>query len=348
MKKLIGFFLIISILFTAGCTAALKPESTVSAFIEAGQKFDTIQMATLVNPSNPSIKDNISEAMGNENDNRNQYQKYFLTYFKENAAKMTYTIKESQTENDQAVVTIDFQYIDGGPLLTATLQDVFSKAYSSALNGTPMKTEDIGQLLVSTMQKYQETNEESFMNRSLDVKLIKVDKTWYISELNEDFLDVFLSNYITVSKEFEKAMNPSANSTENIIQKTVGDEIILKTIKLKVNYVEEIPTITSTNNTSQNASDGMKFIVINADVTNTTSEAFTFPPNLVVVDNDGREYNSYLNTPNVIDDYLDYRQLPPGIKQTGSWIYELPTDSASYSLYVRKSGTNDLYAILLK
>lgn len=347
MRKLTGVLLLIGILLLAGCSAS-KPESTVESFIESGKAFDTVQMASLLNPSDSGINDQLTEALGKENDSRNQFQKYFLDYFKGNAAKITYTVKESKIEKNDAVVTIDFKYIDGGPVLKTTLQDVFSKAYLAAQNDTPMQNEEIGQMLVSSMQKNIEVNNATFTSKSLSIKLVKVDKTWYISELNEDLLDVFLSNYLTVSKEFAKEMNSSAASSDNVITKAVGDEIILKTIKLKVNAAEEKQAITSPSNTVINAAGGMKFVVIYAEVTNTTSETFTFPPNLIIVDDSGRQFKSYLNTTSVIDDYLDYKQLPPGITQTGKWIYELPTDAASYSLYVKKSGTNELYAILLK
>lgn len=73
---------IIGIFFIAGCSNFPKPESTVSDFIEAGKKFDLTKMATMVNPSNSSSKEKIADLMKDKKDN-DQYQRYFLDYFKE-------------------------------------------------------------------------------------------------------------------------------------------------------------------------------------------------------------------------------------------------------------------------
>lgn len=121
-----SLLLLIGVFFIAGCSSFPKPESTVSDFIEAGKKFDLTKMAISVNPSNSSSKEKIADLMKDGND-RDQYQKYFLDYFKENAGKITYAVKGSKIENDKATVTVDFKYVNGGPLLKATLGDVFSK-----------------------------------------------------------------------------------------------------------------------------------------------------------------------------------------------------------------------------
>ncbi|MFZ3131588.1 MAG: hypothetical protein WA125_10935 [Desulfosporosinus sp.] len=47
------------------------------------------------------------------------------------------------------------------------------------------------------------------------------------------------------------------------------------------------------------------------------------------------------------DDYFDYKELFPSIKETGNWVYELPTDTTSYKIKTGKSGTNEFREILL-
>lgn len=345
-----------------GCSNSPKPESTVSDFIEAGKKFDLIKMATMVNPSNSSNKDKIADLMKDETD-KDQYQKYFLDYFKENAAKITYTVKESKIENDKATVTVDFKYVNGGPLLKATLGDVFSKAISLAFTGVEMNDEEMGQMFVSAMKTQKETFKDSFVEKSVDLKLTKVENKWYIDELSDEFLDVFLSNFNSVGKEFDNAMNSSSSDAnqesttamENakkdnmtIITKNIGDEIQFATLKLKVNRVEEKQTISAEYSSPITAKEGAKFVIVNADLINTTNKAFTMSPNLMIVDNKDREYKTYSDAIGAIDDYLDYKELSPSIKETGNWVYELPTDATSYKLISGKSGTNELYEILLK
>ncbi|WP_287704902.1 DUF4352 domain-containing protein [Dehalobacter sp.] len=213
------------------------------------------------------------------------------------------------------------------------------------------------------MQKHQKTIQESYVEKSINVQLIKVNRHWYISQPSDELLDVFLSNFISVTKELNMNINSSSDGAsqetssfmeqakkENltIIPKAVGDEIILSTIKLRVNHVEEKQTITSKYSSPKTAKEGAKFVIVNVDVTNTSNKAFPFPPDLIVVDNQNREFKTYANSTNTIDNYLDYRELSPGITENGNWVYELPSDAESYKLYVKKSRTKELYEILLK
>ena len=351
----------IGILFIAGCSISPKPESTVSDFIEAGKKFDLTKMATMVNPSNSSSKEKIADLMKDGNA-KDQYQ-YFLDYFKENAAKISYKVKGSKIENDKATVTVDFKYVNGGPLLKATLGDVFSKAISLAFTGVEMNDEEMGQMFVSAMQKQKETVKDSFVEKSMDLKLTKTDSKWYIDEPSEELLDVFLSNFNSVGKEINNSMNPAISNANQesttakekakkdnmtIIPKNIGDEIQFATLKLKVNRVEEKQTINAKYSSPKTAKESAKFVIVNADLINTTNKAFTMSPNLIIVDNKDREFKTYSDAIGAIDDYLDYKELSPSIKETGNWVYELPTDATSYKLISGKSGTNELYEILLK
>ncbi len=367
MRKLTGFLFIfgmfLGMFFLAACANTPSPEATVTTFIEAGKKFDLTQMAEMVDPSNLNGKEKILKIMREGEDGRSQSQKYFLDYFQENAAKITYTVKEPKIENDQATLTVDIKYINGEPLLKAVLQDVFTEAFTSATTGAQIKDEEIEQMLMSAMQKHKATIQESYMEKSINVQLIKVNRHWYISQPSDELLDVFLSNFISVTKELNNNINSSSDGAgqetssfmeqakkENltIIPKAVNDEIILSTIKLRVNHVEEKQTVTSKYSSPRTAKEGTKFVIVNADVTNTTNKAFTFPPDLIVVDNKNREFKTYAESTNTIDNYLDYRELSPGITENGNWVYELPADAESYKLYIKKSGTKELYEILLK
>lgn len=67
------------------------------------------------------------------------------------------------------------------------------------------------------------------------------------------------------------------------------------------------------------AKEGAKFVIVDIKLTNTTNKTFSFPPDLSL-----------------------------SIKETGYLVYEIPTDAMSYFLVVGKSGTNELYKIILK
>ncbi|MCR3922797.1 MAG: DUF4352 domain-containing protein [Firmicutes bacterium] len=357
MRKLISFFMIMAMVFTiTGCSDSAKPEATVSEFIEAAKVFDFDKMATTINPSNLN-NEKITDLMESDDD---QYQKYFLDYLKANANKITYTIADVKIDDNTAIVSVDTRYVNGGPLLKATIAEVFTKAIALAFTGVEMTEEETSQMFISAMQTQEEVVAESFVEKTIDVKCTKIDNQWYIDEPSDELLDVIMSNFISVGKELDDNFDSSSTGDDNtlmeqalqdnmtIIEKATGDEIILATVLLKVTGVEEKQSISTSYGSPTEAKEDAKFVVVSLDLTNTTNKTFSFPPDLIVVDNKGREFNTFSDSIFAIDDYLDYRDLSPSIKETGYLVYELPTDAVSYNLVVAKSGTNELYKILLK
>lgn len=203
MRKFMSLFIIFVMLFAAGCSTSPKPESTVSDFMEAGKKFDFTEMRAMINPSNLGSIEKVSEL--NKKDSDNIYQKYFFDYFKENAAKITYTIKGSKFEkNDKAIVSVDIKYVNGGPLLITTLGDVLGRLMTLAMSGTRVNDEETGQMFIEALEEQKKNNPESFTKKTLDIQLIKLDKKWYIDEPNEEFIDIFLSNFISVMNDLNR------------------------------------------------------------------------------------------------------------------------------------------------
>ncbi|MTV47932.1 DUF4878 domain-containing protein [Heliobacillus mobilis] len=201
MRKLMSLLVMVGLFFLAGCSLSPKPETTVSNFIEAGKKYDTTKMSALVANADANGKAKLSE-LGNEN----QYQTYFLDYFKENAGKITYTITNAQVKNNSATVTVNFKFIDGLPLLKATLGNVFTKALAGAFSGVKMTEEETKQMIVTAITKQKETNAESFTDQTIEIKLAKVDDQWFIVEPSDELLNVFLSNFNSIGKELGKSM----------------------------------------------------------------------------------------------------------------------------------------------
>jgi hypothetical protein len=135
----------------------------------------------------------------------------------------------------------------------------------------------------------------------------------------------------------------------NIIEKRVGDEVELATIKFKVNSIEEKQTLTTKYGSPTVAKENAKFVVINMDVTNITDKPFDFyVGDISVIDNKDREFLPYERTIGSVDNYLNMRRLSPGIKENGVLVYELPKDATSYSLVIGKAGTNEIYKVLLE
>lgn len=362
MRKFISVLCILVVMFFVGCSTD-KPESTVSAFVEAGKEFDLVKMAETVNPSKTSTKEKIENLTQEGDDLASYFSKYFLDYFKANAQKITYTVEKSVIKGKKANVTVNFKYVDGGTLLGLSIGEVFITAMLMTFSGEEMNDEETEQTLVSAMETQQQDIDEIFVEKEIDIKLVKVDKKWYIDELSDELLDVFMSNYISVGNELNEIMDPSNDNSEEdltfmeqvkkdnmtIIPKTKGDEIILTTLKFKINRVEEKQIITSKYGTSPTiAQDDEKFVVVNVDITNIIDlPVIIGSDDLFIVDTQERQFKA-VDAGLILDDYLSFRRIAPGIKETGSFLYELPQDATGYSLVVSESGSKELYMIELK
>lgn len=145
-------------------------------------------------------------------------------------------------------------------------------------------------------------------------------------------------------------LSSGAIDVSKAVVKGVGDEIVLATIKFKVNAVSERNTISSSNPYNQplNAREGAKFVVVDMSITNLTKANTTFPSDaFTLVDNQDRQFTPIIAIGH-IDNYLDGRNLSPSISERGVIVYEIPTDATGYWFLVAKAGTSEAYKVILK
>lgn len=360
IKKGSIFAIIILIVFAAvGCADSNSPEKTVIDFIGAMKELDVASMVSKVDPANSNSNVDFSNLI----DEEDQFQKYFLEYIKSNAKRISYEIEETSIDGDDAVVRVKFKYIDGSGLVRVTFGEFMQEAISLAFSGVEVTDEMYSEIFIAKMQEAKELVDESFVEKTLDINCVKVDNQWMIEDISDELVDVVTSNFVTVMQEIEDAFNSDSEAETNepstvmenveenemvVIEKSVGDEIELATINMKVTEVEETKTLSTEYGPDTEATEGAKFILVKLDITNTTKSEFSMSPDLILVDNQGREFNSYEDSIFAIDDYMDYRDLSPSIKETGYFLYELPEDSTSYFMVVSKAGTNEVYKIVLK
>lgn len=166
-----------------------------------------------------------------------------------------------------------------------------------------------------------------------------------------------------VRQAFQQALSTPPNVSTNkpileqakqesykTIEKGVGDEVTLATIKFKVNKDEEKQIITSGYGTPKTAKPNAKFVIVDLTITNLTDSQFSFFPDdgFRLVDSNKREFQTYSDSIGSIENYLNSRELAPSITQTGVLVYEIPSDATSYSLVVAKGGAEEIYKIILK
>ena len=192
-KKLFSIMLAAVIMVSmVGCSSS-KPENTVNEFLKNSKNFDLAAMNENISPDSQSDSDVVEAVEDNED------LKPYLKFFKKNAQKMTYTIKETNIDEDEANVTVDFKYVDSSDALNA--------AFTQAFSGNEMSDEEIEKLITDTLTEYESENSDKFAEKTLDLYCIKVDNKWYIDDFDEEFFDVLLCNYISSLENLDNALD---------------------------------------------------------------------------------------------------------------------------------------------
>ena len=131
------------------------------------------------------------------------------------------------------------------------------------------------------------------------------------------------------------------------IEKSIGDEIQVATIKFKIKETSEAQIYNIAFGDPLVAKEGAKFVIVNTDITNTTKETFYSNTDFgVLIDDKERIFSSteeWLGTDKGITG-----DLTPGIKKNGDVLFEIPNDAVNYSFNMGKAGTKDVYRIKLK
>ena len=141
----------------------------------------------------------------------------------------------------------------------------------------------------------------------------------------------------------------SKTAPTSYIDKNIGDEVLLETIKYKVLSSKEQSHIQSSLGSSAVPSAGAKFIIVTLRMTNLTNADLIFPyEGIPLVDSQGRQYSLYDKTIGNIDNYLVGTKLPPSVAKEGVEVFEVPSDASGYYLVAAKGGTNDIYRVKLQ
>ena len=155
-----------------------------------------------------------------------------------------------------------------------------------------------------------------------------------------------------VRKAIKEVFNTESEKpaqNKNIIEKKVGEEFQLAMGTIKINSFEEKQMLNNEFGSPVVAKENTKFVIVNLNVTNTTSEKITFSANTIdLIDNQKRTFETFDDTIGNVDNYLEMRDLSPSIMENGVLVYELPNDATSYAFEIDKGGTNDRYMVKLK
>lgn len=167
-----------------------------------------------------------------------------------------------------------------------------------------------------------------------------------LEEVTQD-LNNSLSSNLGVNIDEPKTVQESMQKGK-LINKNIGEEIQLATLKYKINSFEEKDIINCPYGQPKVAKQSAKFVVVNIDLTNTTSAEFGMNNSfLTLIDSNKREYSPYDDV-FCLDDLITTKKLSPSIAQNGVVVFEVPADANGYSIVEGKAGTDEYYQVKLK
>lgn len=349
MKRIVAVILTTALLLSlTGCGASSKPEDVVSTYCNAMKAFDTEAASKCLVSGEPDFDD----VLTSEEDGANLADERIIKYFETNAAKMTYEVGTATVEGDTATVPVSFTYVDASSVMSAALGEYITQAFALAFSGADEATME--ELFATIFLEKAEAAELGELTTDVVFQCEKVDDTWKITTPTDDdasVLSAVISGNITSVLE---SMSESFGGEEDVPEDAVwhdvplGEEIQLSTMKFCVTGCEELTELTAEYWDPEVAQEGTKFVVFHVDVENTTKETINFDGDIDLTDSQERSYETYSGALWYYDDTFSYTDLAPSIKQSGTFVYNVPDDSVDYYLTVSKAGTNDVYRLLGK
>lgn len=201
MKKIIlvltTFLLAISL---TACSSA-KPEDTIDSFFNSAKKFDFEGMNEVIENNDEKYKDLLKEL-----DTKDPNAQYALDYLKQNASKITYTIKDSEIKDNKATIKVECKFVDSTPLFKEIVAEAFTKVLDMSFSGQDLTDEKTTEMLVSIMKEKQKSVKETYVTKTVEFECSKKDNKWIISSVNDAVADVLLSNLVTAGQEFSNSM----------------------------------------------------------------------------------------------------------------------------------------------
>ena len=206
MKKLRKYLVLILMLtLTFGCGTTSSPDDVVKDFFSAAQEFDMAKLVATIVPENTVATAYAQDIFDEEQ--VDEFPEEFLNYLKDSAGKMTYTITSTTIDDDQATVMVDVSYIDSYPLLEELISEYMMQAMTMAFSGQELSDEDAQKMMSEIFTAKLADYTDNFKDVSIEIPCMKVDDKWYISDVSEDMMDIYLSGFVMAAATFQESFN---------------------------------------------------------------------------------------------------------------------------------------------
>lgn len=184
----------------AGCAFGPKPEETVTKFMDSMKKCDWDAMAVCV-------KDGVWEGKDEELIN----ESHMSDYFSSTLSKLTYTVGTAKVDKVSATVPVKIKYFDATDLLSEVMGEYLTKAMGMALTGEEITDEKASQILGELLSKKAQDLPDTFDEVTIDMECVRENGQWFITQVDDDMLNVVTSNFNKVSEDMGTALDKSSS-----------------------------------------------------------------------------------------------------------------------------------------
>lgn len=308
--KLLPVILTFALLFT-GCGTA-KPASVVESAIKCLQENNLEEASQYFAKGDADETEAVEKVTdGTEEDTENATGNAFLSvmndFAKEHAKDITYEIKDTKEDGDEATVTVKVTYKDAGPVTKIAYQDLIKQSVSSALtsslagSGGDIDDSDMSAMFIKSFENAQDSAAFVDKTEKLKISCKKIDGKWKISD-STDLLNVYYGNILNT---LEKLTSDDSDSDEDSKADTESDTS------------EPETTATETSETESNTvSDDSSSDVTTYDTPTTASYTVWDDTGEVIVDltytgenGSGQKVGNFTFTVNDSEDPSDSQQI---------------------------------------
>ncbi len=143
---------------------------------------------------------------------------------------------------------------------------------------------------------------------------------------------------------------PAAISEPELVHVAPGEEFSGEVYRIRISDGHEALSLEPSNQFGEPvyANSSAKFVVVNFEITNITTTPIYFECPFVLVDALDRQFRVETEATHQLENDLLYESLAPGIRESGSLAFEVPRETESYGLLLRKGDTQDFTFIRLR
>ena len=319
--KLLPVILTFALLFT-GCGTA-KPASVVESAIKCLQENKLEEAREYFAKGDTDETEAVEKVTdGTEEDTEDAVGNAFLgvmnDFAKEHAKDITYEIKDTKEDGDEATVTVNVTYKDAGAVTKLAYQDLIKQSVSSALTtslagaGGDIDESDISAMFIKSFENAQDS--AAFVDKSEELKISckKIDGKWKISD-STDLLNVYYGNILNTLDKLtsDDSDSDDDNKADTEADTEVDTEADTEADTSKQETTDTEPSEAESDSAADNSSD-----VTTYDTPTTASYTTWDDTGEVIVDmtytgenSSGQKVGNFTFTINYSEDSSDSQQI---------------------------------------